>query len=763
MHIRNVITRKRHSLAAAAALAICGASGAFAQSTPLFAPGNLLVSRSTYLGTIATVQFPGLLPNNAASTADGGFPEVFNNETPDGSFGVTSPVFIDRMTRTGGLISTIPVNAALLGTTVSTSFPSKSEVGLSLTPDGTGVTFMTYGAGPNALDVSNSNTPGHVDITNPVNGQSILIYQRDIVELHADGTSVVTPTNTYSGNNGRNTLLGSNGNYYIVGNAGNNGKSITLATATVGISNGSNVVTLSGASTAANIYVGAPFTGNNIPTGTYVTGITDATHLTLSANATGSASGTNYKANAGAVQLVGTTFGSGATMITVADTSKLVPGMPLTGAGFTAAAYIASVTDSTHFVVTPATTAGASGSYIASVSNSMLSDDTGVQMIQKGHSDTTGTGTGIVDAVTNSTVVGKVNGVYGTATGYERGFALVPADKTGKDDNFRGLTNFNNTLYTSKGSGSNGLDAVYQVNPAGGAYVTPGTSAGLPTSANAATASINPIPGWPLNSTGANEGATDGSIVYHPFGMWFANDTTLYVGDEGLAGTANAGVGGLQKWTYNGSVWALQYTIPASGIPGYSVNGVGPLQAEGLRNIIGVNNGDGTVTVYGITSTAGVTLNDEGADPNQLVAVTDNVASATPLPGESLTVLETAAYGDVLRGVNFVPGVAITSGGFVRDRRTGLYVQQVTIQNETSAALAGPINLALDNLSANATLADKTGNVVNTPPTGSPYITVPGTAGGLAIGASATVSLQFTNSSNGVISYSTRVLFGNNP
>jgi hypothetical protein len=66
-------------------------------------------------------------------------------------------------------------------------------------------------------------------------------------------------------------------------------------------------------------------------------------------------------------------------------------------------------------------------------------------------------------------------------------------------------------------------------------------------------------------------------------------------------------------------------------------------------------------------------------------------------------------------------------------------------------------------LSANATLADKTGNVVNTPPTGSPYITVPGTAGGLAIGASATVSLQFTNSSNGVISYSTRVLFGNNP
>jgi hypothetical protein len=768
MHIRNVITSKRGSLVAAAALAFCGASDAFAQAPPLFAPGNLVVSRSTYIGTITTVPFPGLLPNNAASVADGGFPEVFNNETPDGSFGVTSPIFIDRMTRAGGLISTIPVNASLLGTTVSTSFPSKSEVGLSLTPDGTGVTFMTYGAGPNVLDVSNSNTPAHVDITNPVNGQSILIYQRDIVELHADGTSLVTPTNTYSGNNGRNSVLGSNGNYYIVGNAGNNGKSITLATGTVTINSGSNSVALSGASTAANIYAGAPFTGTNIPVGAYVTAIPDATHLTLSAAATGTASG-SYKANAGAVQLVNCSFVSGSTTITVADTSKLVPGMPLTGTGFAANAYIQSVTNATQFVLTPATTAASgTGSYTAAVSNSMLSDDTGVQMIQKGLSDTTGTGTGILDAVTNSTVVGKVNGTYGTATGYQRGFSVaqigVAADKTGKDDNFRGVTNYNNTLYVSKGSGGNGLDAVYQVNPAGGAYVTPGTSAGLPTSANAGSASINPIPGWPLTSLGANEGATDGSVVYHPFGMWFANDTTLYVADEGLAGSSgsNAAAGGLQKWMYNGSVWQLQYTVAASTIPSYTVNGIGPLQAEGLRNIVGVNNGDGTVTIYGITSTAGVTLNDEGADPNQLVAVTDNVA-ATTLPVESFTVLETAVYGDVLRGVNFIPGVAVTNGGFVRDRRSGLYVQQVTIQNETSAALTGPINLALDTLSANATLANKTGNVTGTPPLGSPYIVVPGTAGGLAVGATAIVSLQFTNSNNNAITYNMRVLFGSNP
>ena len=52
------------------------------------------------------------------------------------------------------------------------------------------VTFMAYGAAANKLDVSNANTPGHVDITNPVNGQGILINQRDIVELSGSGAAL---------------------------------------------------------------------------------------------------------------------------------------------------------------------------------------------------------------------------------------------------------------------------------------------------------------------------------------------------------------------------------------------------------------------------------------------------------------------------------------------------------------------------------------------------------------------------------------------
>src|SRR5262249_20102611 len=41
------------------------------------------------------------------------------------------------------------------------------------------------------------------------------------------------------------------------------------------------------------------------------------------------------------------------------------------------------------------------------------------------------------------------------------------ADKIGKDTNFRGLTIFNNVLYYTKGSGGNGVNTVYFVDPTG--------------------------------------------------------------------------------------------------------------------------------------------------------------------------------------------------------------------------------------------------------------------------------------------------------
>jgi hypothetical protein len=76
---------------------------------------------------------------------------------------------------------------------------------------------------------------------------------------------------------------------------------------------------------------------------------------------------------------------------------------------------------------------------------------------------------------------------------------------------------------------------------------------------------------------------------------------------------------------------------------------------DGLRNLTGKVNANGTVTLYAITSTVGSNLGDAGADPNQLVAITDQLNSTTSPTGENYTVLQTAALGEVLRGVAVAP------------------------------------------------------------------------------------------------------------
>lgn len=103
-----------------------------------------------------------------------------------------------------------------------------------------------------------------------------------------------------------------------------------------------------------------------------------------------------------------------------------------------------------------------------------------------------------------------------------------------------------------------------------------------------------------------------------------------------------------------------------------------------------------------------------------------------------------------------VNNAAVARGSVVRDRRTGQYLQQVTVTNDTTAALTGPFYLVLDGLSANATLTNATGTTSVYGPTGSPYISV--SAGNLPAGAAAVVTLSFSNSTNAAISYTARVL-----
>jgi len=50
---------------------------------------------------------------------------------------------------------------------------------------------------------------------------------------------------------------------------------------------------------------------------------------------------------------------------------------------------------------------------------------------------------------------------------------------------------------------------------------------------------------------------------------------------------------------------------------------------DGLRNITGKVNGDGTVTIWAVTSTVSAN-GDQGADPNMLVSITDTLATLPP-------------------------------------------------------------------------------------------------------------------------------------
>ena len=176
--------------------------------------------------------------------------------------------------------------------------------------------------------------------------------------------------------------------------------------------------------------------------------------------------------------------------------------------------------------------------------------------------------------------------------------------------------------------------------------------------------------------------AKSSSSTAFPFGIWFANPTTLYVADEGsgdntYSSTSNtytnaaaSTTAGLQKWVYDASSqsWKLAYTLQAGldlGDP-YTVAGypVGDNSAtglpwapatDGLRNISGRVNPDGSVTIWGVTSTVSGS-GDQGADPNQLVAITDQPAATTPAANEQFQTVVAPTYAQVVRGVSLTPG-----------------------------------------------------------------------------------------------------------
>jgi len=236
----SVCLYRRHAVAALALTALAASTFAYAGDFSRgqdfhFWPGNLVVSRSVYDNKASNVQVGMILPVNCAATTggcgaatgapyDGTYPYVWNDVLYDGSFGITARIYLDQITPNGGLINSLEVPnsqlpAAMAGELV-TSFSSKSELSLHLSLDRKYLTFMGYVAPVNTVDVSNANTPGAVDPTNPV-GQS---FYRAVATVDRDGRFGFTETNAYSGDNGRAAILNDRdgANYfYTAGNAGN--------------------------------------------------------------------------------------------------------------------------------------------------------------------------------------------------------------------------------------------------------------------------------------------------------------------------------------------------------------------------------------------------------------------------------------------------------------------------------------------------------------------------------------------------------------
>ena len=216
-------------------------------------------------------------------------------------------------------------------------------------------------------------------------------------------------------------------------------------------------------------------------------------------------------------------------------------------------------------------------------------------------------------------------------------------DKPGKDDNYRGVTEFGGALYFTKGSGSNGVDTVYTVDS-------------LPTLANAAAATISIVPGFPSDSAKATGGD------FTPFAVFFANTTTMYVTDEGSGNATDAAShAGLQKWSLQNGVWMLDYVLTKGLIGTVDSNLTGDdgqypdVTTVGLRNLTGVVNKDGKVTLWATTATSS-TSGDQGADPNKVVRITDDLEATTltgPVAEESFATIAGATYGKVYRGVAY--------------------------------------------------------------------------------------------------------------
>jgi hypothetical protein len=177
--------------------------------------------------------------------------------------------------------------------------------------------------------------------------------------------------------------------------------------------------------------------------------------------------------------------------------------------------------------------------------------------------------------------------------------------------NSRVVNIFNGQLYGSSGVGvGSGTSAV----SFRGVF---NVGTGLPTAANQ------------LGSLIVGSGTGNAGLQDSAYDFYFADASTLYVGDDDTTAPAT---GGITKWLLSGTTWTKTWLALPAG-------------ATGVRALAGVTDtGSGTVELYGITAVA--------SGQTALVKLSDTL-SGTVAP--SYTTLVTAPTNYLFRGVSIAP------------------------------------------------------------------------------------------------------------
>jgi hypothetical protein len=137
---------------------------------------------------------------------------------------------------------------------------------------------------------------------------------------------------------------------------------------------------------------------------------------------------------------------------------------------------------------------------------------------------------------------------------------------------------------------------------------------------------------------------------FTPFSLFFANPNTMYESDEGRGyAVALSQHAGIDKYTFPSGSWHFDCALRDRIGSTQSVTGFGVVTTTGLRQIMGMDTRNDTVTLYGVTATTdSITqpdpagnINSKGnlvttdsmdavADPNAVVLIT-NAPEPAPL------------------------------------------------------------------------------------------------------------------------------------